>query len=282
MPFIQVNDIKMFYRVFRDEIEVSTVDSKLDTMIVLHGAPGLIDHQIELEAWREFSSLLQVVFLDLRGCGQTEDGDLSQWSLKLCAEDLHAFSEALHLEKPILAGVSSGGFIIMHYLANYAAQPKAIIFCNTEAKKSPVERKNTFLRVGTPEAARAAAVFDADPTNIEKSNTFFDTCVPYFSKKPFSLTPPAKTNIDLWIKNSKEWSEMDFRESLKKNVQCSVLILAGEDDPNHPIACAIETANCIPEQYLHFDPIKDAGAPVYQDQPEAFRQRVTQFLQSLR
>ena len=94
--------------------------------------------------------------------------------------------------------------------------------------------------------------------------------------------PPAKTNLDLWLKNSKEWSEIDFRDTLQKYVQCPVLILAGEDDPNHPIASAIETANCIPNAYLHFDPIRGAGTPVYQDQPEAFRAGVFDFLRQLK
>lgn len=281
MPFARVNDIKMFYRVFWKGEEVSQLDPKHPVMIVLHGAPGLIDHQIEVEAWQGFSSEVQVIFLDLRGCGQTEDGDLSRWSLKLCGEDLYAFSKALHIEKPIVAGVSSGGFAIMNYLENHGIDPLAIIFCNTEAKKSPAERAKTFERVGTPEAATAASCFDADPTNLEKSYSFFETCLPYFSKNSFTLTPPAKTNMDLWIKNAKEWSEIDFRESLQVNVHCPVLILAGEDDPNHPIVSAIETAASIPKQYLHFEPIQGAGAPVYQDQPEAFRQRVLAFLKQV-
>ena len=157
MPIIQVNDIKIFYRVFQNGAEASNINPKLQTMIVLHGAPGLIDHQIEVDAWKDFSKQVQVIFPDLRGCGQTEDGDLSQWSLKQCGEDIYALSEALHLEKPVVAGVSSGGYAIMHYLEQHAAHPKAIILCNTEARKSPEERYKTFLRVGTPEAAKAAA-----------------------------------------------------------------------------------------------------------------------------
>ncbi|MCX7124019.1 MAG: alpha/beta hydrolase [Gammaproteobacteria bacterium] len=277
MPFIQSNDIKIFYRVFQNGVESATINPTLSTMIVLHGAPGLIDHQIEVEAWKSFSNTVQVIFPDLRGCGQTEDGDLNQWSLKLCSEDLHTFCQKLGIHKPILAGISSGGFIIMHYLAKYADYPRGIILCNTEARKSPTERKKVFLRVGTAKAAEAAAIFDADPTSLEKSNAFFETCVPYFSKKPFSLMSPAKTNTSLWLKNSKEWSEIDFRENLKK-IQCLTLYLAGTDDPNHPLASAIEAVNCIPKAFVHFDPIQDAGAPVYQDQPDAFEKRVSNFL----
>ncbi len=113
------------------------------------------------------------------------------------------------------------------------------------------------------------------------TDNFFAICVPYFSKKPFTITKSAKTNMNLWLKNAKEWNEMDFREILKKYVQCPVLILAGVNDPNHPIACAIETANYIPKKYLHFNPIQNAGTPVYHDQPEEFRIRIETFLQNL-
>ncbi len=96
-----------------------------------------------------------------------------------------------------------------------------------------------------------------------------------------TLTPPATLNQELWLKNAKEWSELDLRETLKKNIACPVLILAGEEDPNHPLSCAIETAACIPKKYLSFDPIPGAGTPVYQDQPAAFRKQVIRFLKAL-
>jgi pimeloyl-ACP methyl ester carboxylesterase len=159
--------------------------------------------------------------------------------------------------------------------------PKAIILCNTEAKKSIDARKQEFLRLGSQKTTEAVAYFDEAPWEEERLKVFFDACAPYISKTQYDWLPAAKTNLAVWAQFAKEWNVMDLREDLKASVQCPTLILAGGDDPNHPIACAVETANCIPKQYLHFDPIPGAGAPVYQDQPEAFRKRVEAFLQEI-
>lgn len=62
MSYIQLPDIKMFYRVVVQEKEVSGIDQKLPALIVLHGGPGIVDHQIEYDAWSKFSKLnVQVV-----------------------------------------------------------------------------------------------------------------------------------------------------------------------------------------------------------------------------
>jgi pimeloyl-ACP methyl ester carboxylesterase len=277
--FLKVNELNMFYRVFRDNQETQDFIPSLKTMVVLHGGFGLIDHQIEVAHWREFSKSVQIIFLDQRGCGRTEGGTLASLSLDQCGEDIYAFCQALKIKKPIIAGISMGGFAMMAYLTKHPEHPSAIVLCNTEAKKSAQARKEAFLKFGNLQASEAADIFDQDPGSIEKSKLFFEKCVPYFSKKEFALMPAFKEDWEVWSKCSREWSTtMDYRERLKKSIQCPVLFLAGEDDPNHPLASSVETANCIPEKYRHFHIIPQSGAPVYQDQPDAFKQLVSEFI----
>jgi pimeloyl-ACP methyl ester carboxylesterase len=277
--FVKVHELNMFYRVFRDNAEAQDLIPSLKTMIVLHGGFGLIDHQIEVSHWREFSKLVQVVFIDQRGCGRTEGGTIEGYSLKKYGEDIFGFCQSLKIVKPIIAGISAGGMAIMAYLTKHSDHPGAIILCNTEAKKSAEARKAAFLKFGSTQAAEAVDIFDSDPANIEKSKLFFETCVPYFSKNEFSLVPAFKEDWGIWKKFAVEWStSMDYREALKKAITCPVLFLAGEDDPNHPLESSIETANSIPEKYRHFHVIAKTGAPVYQDQPEAFKKLINDFI----
>lgn len=277
--FADVNGLKMFYRIFHHQIEIEQLDPSKETMVVLHGALGLVDHQIELEAFMGFSENMQVVFIDQRGCGRTTGGTIDEFSFKQCGKDLYTFCDKLHIKNPILAGASMGGFIIMSCVVDYPLFPKAIILFNTEAKKLPMERQKMFLKLGGVKAEKAVVDLDNHPDSIEKTNIFLETCLPYFSKKPFAFPPAYKTNFDIWSKASYEWStSMDYRDALKRTIQCPVLILAGEDDPNHPLAGAKELANSIPEKFRHFNPIPGAGAPVYQDQPEKFKELVIEFL----
>ena len=51
MPKIQVNGIKQFYRIFCDGKEQFIIDSDKTVMLVYHGGPGIVDHQMELDLW---------------------------------------------------------------------------------------------------------------------------------------------------------------------------------------------------------------------------------------
>lgn len=277
--FVEINNLKMFYRIFHKHVEIEQLDHSQLIMVVLHGALGLIDHQIELEAFMSFSEKVQLVFIDQRGCGRTTGGTVDELNFKQCGDDLYNFCIALQIKNPILTGISMGGFVIMSCIEDHPSLPRAIIFCNTEAKKLPNERRNMFLKLGGSIAERAVVDFDNHPDDVDKTKIFFETCIPYFSKKPFSLTPPYKTDFNIWSKASKEWStNMDYRETLKKSVRCPALILAGEDDPNHPLASAKQLVDSIPKQFCYFKPIPGAGAPVYQDQPESFKAAINEFL----
>lgn len=62
-----------------------------------------------------------------------------------------------------------------------------------------------------------------------------------------------------------EHGKFDFTPSLHK-IHCPVLHLAGENDPVHPVSCAIDTAKHIGKN-CELSIIKDTGDPVYRDQP---------------
>ncbi len=302
MSFIQLPDIKMFYRVVILEKEVQVIDPNLPAIIVLHGGPGIVDHQIEYNAWRKFSKLTaQIIFLDQRGNGKTDDGDPRLWNLKQCGLDIKNFCEKAGIIKPIIAGVSWGGYVAMSYATQFPNHPRGLILCNTEAKVDLAAKKKAyctafeslgFSHTMTPYNELATVVdnelmakigsiaceYDRNPSD-ENFSRFIKYCVPLFSRIPFELLPPSRINMAMRKKFIAEESlDMDFRLKLA-SVQCPVLQIAGDRDPTHPYICAEETARCFP--HGSFVLLPDAGTPVYQDQPIGFETHITSFIEQL-
>ena len=72
MPFVTIDDIKLYYRTVDD------IDIDKPVLVFLHGGAGMADHSIYVSFWSQLSSQVNVVFIDQRGCGKSEKGVLSQ------------------------------------------------------------------------------------------------------------------------------------------------------------------------------------------------------------
>jgi pimeloyl-ACP methyl ester carboxylesterase len=72
---------------------------EVPTVILLHGGPGA-DHPIYKPDFTALSDVAQVIFLDHRGTGRSDDGPPELWTLAQWADDLVAFCDALGIVKP--------------------------------------------------------------------------------------------------------------------------------------------------------------------------------------
>ena len=262
MPFITIDDIKLYYH------NVNDIDYDKPTLVFLHGGAGMADHSIYIPFWSKLSSQVNVVLIDQRGCGKSEKGDPRKWNLNQHGKDVFSFCEALDIQRPIVAGVSWGGYVAISYAIQYPDHPQALIFCNTEAKVSPEERYKAFLRIANIDAANAVKTFDAD-WNSTTNAEYFRLCLPFYAKKAYTSDELAGCirNPDLWSRYMlTEHGKFDFTANLHK-IHCPVLHLAGENDPVHPVSCAIDTAKYIGNN-CELSIIKDTGDPVYRDRPE--------------
>lgn len=298
MATVMINDILMYYKVLiKNREEVACVPT-MPTLIVLHGGPGIVDHQIEEKFWSIFSKHVQVILPDQRGCGKTDDGDPARWNLAQCGQDIAELVKTLNLTNYVIAGVSWGGYVMMSYVEQYfpikgktTFAPKGLIFCSTEAKVSTEARKNMFLSIGKLRAlnnfnviqeaqiaADAAMAHDITPT-LESTLNYFEKCGKFFSQTPFEFVQPTRTNMEIRLKFAqKENLVLNYLHALEK-IDIPCLLLAGEQDPAHPPAGAEEMLRAIrkPLASLH---ILKSGAPAYQDDQETAEKLVNHFLQT--
>jgi pimeloyl-ACP methyl ester carboxylesterase len=290
MSMVDIGDIEIFYEVFFNGEIQKEIDNCKKILIVLHGGPGFVDHTLYIPFWSQVAEDIQIIFPDQRGNGRSGGHDNPEtWNLEQCGNDIVQFCEALNIKKPIVAGISWGGYVAMSYITNHPEHPRAAIFCNTEAKVSAQDRKEMFKKLASEangeEAGKAAgdAVwnYDNNPSDQNVHSIFMQTCLPYYARhKPYTAEEIAKCIQNLAMRKKfmeEENLSFDFREDLEKT-QCPVLILAGTHDAAHPLPCAEETAKSIPESLVTFIEIEDAGAPVYNDQPELTIAAIQEFI----
>lgn len=285
MSKINIGDIDLFYVIYDQKKVVDKLDRSKPVMVFFHGGPGMVDHTIYVPFWMQLSERLPVIFVDQRGNGRSDYGDPKLWNLQQCGRDVKQFCDALRIERPIIAGVSWGGYVAMSYAIQFPEHPRALIFCNTEAKVSPEARKAVFTRLGGEEAGQAVFEYDTQPSKEGVHDAFIKYCLPHYAK----YNPYTQEQMERCIRNmpmrkkfmEEENLQFDFRSELRR-LMCPVLLMAGSDDGAHPAESAIETAKSIPAHLSHLHIIDDAGAPVYNDQPEQSLEILHDFLSNIR
>ena len=101
-------------------------------LLMLHGGPGS-DHSIYRPAYSALADIAQIVYLDHRGNGRSEDGPRESWNLAQWGDDVRAFCEALGIVDPIVLGASFGGMVALAYATRHPAHPSKLILISTEA-----------------------------------------------------------------------------------------------------------------------------------------------------
>lgn len=300
------NDIRIFYKVYGSTDESNRkIDPQQQTLIFLHGGPGVVDHTLYEAYWSKFSKKnlsglpLQVIFIDHRGSGRSyyvndgvkDYGDKSLWTLDQWGKDVHSFFSAFEIEKPILAGVSFGGFVAMSCATQYPSKLGGLILCDTDAQFNLDEVLAHFaqkVRDKGHDETRVTEVCSVakkmfSNTNAETYAEYVRTCIPYCATKPYEpkMIANCVTNPEVaYIFNNRELTHFNFLPHLH-SVECPILILTGDQNPVHTLASAKRTAGVIPSDRLSYRLFKGAGSPVYRDCETAVTDTINSYLDSL-
>ncbi|RDJ20974.1 alpha/beta hydrolase [Bosea caraganae] len=245
------------------------------TLILLHGGPGA-DHSIFKPAFSALSDVVQIVYLDHRGCGRSSDGERDSWNLAQWGDDVKGLCDALGIEKPIIYGASFGGFVAQAYATRHPGHAAKLILTSTAAKIDFPAIYAAFERIGGPQARAIAQAYWSSPSS-ESRAAYFKYCLPLYRARPAD-TPDApsrmiaRSDVALWFNGpANEQGRMDFRAGLAR-VTRPVLVLAGDRDPIMPMAFSETLVECLPDGLVRFERFPDCGHGVVPDEPErAFR-----------
>ena len=270
---IEVNGCRLFVDVVGSGlVAAGTSMCERPVVILLHGGPGM-DHTTMKPDFDPLSEVAQLIYYDHRGQGRRDNDNPENWNLDQLADDLRGLIDALGVEKPIVLGLSFGGFVAQNYAIRHPDRLHKLILASTVARMLPERVFDAFYRFGGEKARDTAIEFWGGPDEGNTAN-YLRECVPLYTRskrdeeaEQRAIWTPAV--IEHFSKPGGENWTFDFREGLK-SITCPTLITAGDIDPVTPLEGMEEMAAQIPNKIRKFELFENCGNGVRRDDPRAF------------
>ena len=229
--------------------------------------------------WRkqtdELSTNYFCVTYDIRGLGESPAGD-GQFTIETFVDDLDKIITGLSLNKPVLCGLSMGGYISLRAIERMEDKFRALILCDTKSLADDNEGK----------LKRAAAIKQINDGYYE---SFIGTFVTNCFGEEFILT--NKAEFDAVVNRSRKNNPVgvkgcllamagrtDTTDYLSK-ISIPALLICGEEDKLSPPAIMKSMA----DQILNskFTLVEGAGHMTPIEKPLLVNEIIREFLKSI-
>jgi len=284
-----VNGVRLFFDVEGAKlVPEGAIMRERPTLLMLHGGPGF-DHSIYKPAYSALADIAQIVYLDHRGNGRSEDGPLEAWKLAQWGDDVRAFCDALGIIDPIVLGASFGGMVALAYATRHPDHLSKLVLISTEAAGDTYldRRVALFERFGGPEVGALARsrFLDVDsPRDQAAVDAWRKLAFPVYTQTPRDPHLGSRTVGKPEV--GQHWFARPGGESHTFNmfpdlhrIQCPTLVLGGEDDPMHPIESQADIAAALPPGLVRFERFPNCGHAVIPDAPERAMAVIRDFIQ---
>ncbi|CZR69114.1 uncharacterized protein PAC_19015 [Phialocephala subalpina] len=262
-------------------------------LIALHGAPGLSTHTEPEATFAFLATKFRVIVYDARGSGISDlkpPYTNERWIADV--DEIRAWAGA---EKFVLVGGSYGGFLSLDYALAFQHRLLALILRDTWAwgtrgmmnalkvsltsdriKVDPDRQTRMWTGILYDDQDYANAV--AEMSALFQSPGIDPAQRKYSDPEALGETPQihAATQNAAFSYNMPRF---DVRSRLK-DIMVPTLVIVGRHDLITPVAYSEEITNGIPNSQLAI--FEKSGHNPGNDEPEAFQQRVLEFLSSAR
>ena len=141
MPFVQINNIRLYYR----------LDGVPDAPVLILSHSIGTDHGMWAPQMADLLQHFQVLRYDTRGHGAS-DAPASEYTIEQLGRDVLGLADALHIEKFAFCGLSMGGAVGLWLAINSPDRLTALVLANTSPQFRPPEywdtRRKTVLENG--------------------------------------------------------------------------------------------------------------------------------------
>jgi pimeloyl-ACP methyl ester carboxylesterase len=285
---VSVNGVRLFFDVEGAKlVPDGPVMREKPVLLMLHGGPGA-DHSIYRPAYSALADIAQIVYLDHRGNGRSEDGPRENWNLAQWGDDVRAFCDALGIANPIVLGASFGGMVALAYATRHPDHPSKLILISTEARGGsyPDRRVELFERFGGPEVgalARRRFLQPEAPLDREARDAWRRLAMPVYTRIPrdpdMARRAISRPEVALhWF--ARPGGESDTFNMFPElgRIRCPTLVIGGEDDPMHPIESQADLAATLPASLVQFERFAECGHGVVPDTPERAMPLLREFI----
>jgi len=217
----------------------------------------------------------RVVTYDIRGHGESDRGD-GHYLIEFFVDDLIGLLDALHIDDPVLVGLSMGGYIVLRAVERSPERFSALVLCDTRSEADSNEgklKRAAMIRLLKTEGIDAFAEQSIKTLFAPDSFTKNPSAVS-FVRDTILATPPetiAATHIALSART-------DHTDSLSR-ITVPTLILVGEHDAVTPPSAALSMKERIQHADVHI--ISGAGHVSNLENPQEFNRFLKAFLDKL-
>ena len=244
--------------------------SSNNAIIFVHGFP--FDHFMWDEQVTAFGNSYYCVRYDIRGLGASPAGD-GQLTVEMFVDDLENIIDELKLNRPILCGLSMGGYISLRAVERMENKFSALILCDTKSAAD-----DNGGKIKRAEAIKQINSGEFDPF-IESFvlNCFGEKFVKENNAEYRKVVDRSKKNNPLGVKGCllAMAGRTDTTEYLSK-IKIPTLVISGSKDRLTPPAVMEPMANQISNS--EFVQIDGAGHMTPIENPQMVNESIKNFL----
>jgi pimeloyl-ACP methyl ester carboxylesterase len=251
------------------------------TLVLLHGGPGF-DHSYFKPAHSVLADTAQIFYVDHRGNGRSDYSEPACWTLDQWADDLRALFDRLGIVRPVVLGLSFGGFVAQSLVVRHPDHVGRLVLSSTAAQFRLDRCLDTFLRLHGTHAHAVAEAFWRAPGDAAKVRDYIEVCFPLYNATPRSAEAAKRSTfnpamLNHFFKEDGEGFRFDFRSRLGE-LKCPTLVLAGDLDPVTPMANSDDIAAALPPALCRYERFPGAGHGVGHDQPDRYFALLREFI----
>lgn len=248
-------------------------NNNLKPILFIHGFP--YDHLMWKDQFNEFSKNYLCVSYDIRGLGESPAGD-GQFTMEAFVDDLERIIDELMLERPVLCGLSMGGYISLRTMERFQNKFSALILCDTKSEADNNEGK----------LKRAAAIKQINSGKFDEFieafvlNCFGETFVKDKGVEYRKVVDRSKKNNPSGVKGCllAMLGRTDTTTSLP-NIKIPTLVIGGSEDNLTPPDVMMSMTEKIPN--AKFVLVEDAGHMTPIEQPDVVNKAIKDFLEKI-
>ena len=245
-------------------------NNESNVIVFVHGFP--FDHIMWQAQVEKLSKEYLCVDYDIRGLGESTVGD-GQFTMEMFVDDLEKIIDELKLSRPVLCGLSMGGYISLRAVERMQEKFSALILCDTKSSADDNEGK----------LKRAAAI---KQINLGEFDSFIESFVLNCFGEKFvnennseyrKVVERSKKNNPLGVKGCllAMAGRTDTTGNLPK-IKLPTLIICGSEDKLTPPSVMKPMAEQIPNS--EFVLVNNAGHMTPIEYPQVVSRAIKDFL----
>ncbi len=251
---MELNPVELFYEEMGEGFPV----------VLLHGFP--LDHTIWQPVARILAGQARVILPDLRGYGQSPDGNENH-TMRLLVEDVLLLLDRLNIERAVLVGHSMGGYVSLTFAHAYPNRLAGLGLVATQANPDTPEKRQARLRTARDVRSKGIdLIAHGMPTKLTQNQELQAQLQERF----------RKVHAQSVIRSLKGMAERQDATPWLDQIHVPTLVIAGGRDQFIPLEKSREMVEMLNKGWLI--EIPDAGHLPMLEAPEQVADGIAQLI----